>query len=232
MSGSGQTFFEKVAHRKDRERVWNTLIESRCEILVVDQKKQKIVAIPHSLSGANLVLTAAQPERLPLSNPCILNFSIGPEKYFMRADLNHRLGSALTLDIHQDLFKLQRRDTFRLVFPPGFRAQISLTQKNDADAKLNCNLADLSGGGFAFEFNSSPDLTFKAGDVITARLQIGAEFDELVAGVVRHCRMVGSRGSGLCRVGVEFQNLKLSKQEEIIRLVMDLHRELFSKMKV
>lgn len=232
MSGNGQTFFEKVAHRKDRERVWNTLIESRCEILVVDHKKQKIVAIPHSLSGPNLVLTAAQPERLPLANPCILNFSIGPEKYFMKADLNHRLGSAVTLDIHQDLFKLQRRDSFRLAFPPGFRAQISLTHRNSLELKMNCSLADLSGGGCAFEFNSSPDMTFKAGDIVSARLQVGKEFDEQVTGVVRHCRMVGSRGSGLCRVGLEFQNLKISKQEEIIRLVMDLHRELFSKMKV
>lgn len=231
MSSSGQTFFEKVTHRVDRERVWNTILGSHIEVLVVDAKKIQIIAIPQSLSGHNLILTVSQPDKLPLSNPCVLNFSIGTEKYFMRIDVQSKLGSAIAIDINHELYKLQRRESFRLVFPTGYKCHFDVKMKSGRPFNHSFVLADLSGGGLAFEFSSSSQMELKAGEPMNGILTIGKDFAEEVDVVIRHVRMVGSRGSGLCRVGAEFQSLKVSKQEQIIKLVMDLHRELFSRMK-
>lgn len=231
MNQTVQTFFEKLTHRKDRERVWNSILELRSEVLIVDANKTKIIAVPHSLTGQSLVMNAAEPEKLPPTNPCLLNFSINAEKYFMKADVYHRLGASLTLDIHQDLFKLQRRDSFRLSFPSQFKSQLEILERAGKSCRQFCQLSDLSGGGLSIEIPSGPDMNFQAGEIIKGKLTVGQEFSGDIEAVVRHVRMVGSRGSGLCRIGMEFQGLRLSQQEEIIRLVIDLHRELFSKMK-
>jgi hypothetical protein len=228
---SGQTFFEKVTHRADRERVWSTLLQSRIDVLVVDSKKVQLIATPHSINGHTLILNVSQPEKLPPNNPCVLNFSIGDEKYFMRLDVQTRLGSAITIDVHQDLYKLQRRESFRLTFPPGYKCHFDIRIKSGQNFKHSFTLADISGGGLAFELSPNPQIQFQKDEPLRGVLTIGQDFVEEVDVIVRHVRMVGSRGSGLCRVGTEFQGIKKSTQEQIIKLVMDLHRELFSRLK-
>lgn len=230
---SGDSFFQKVATRADRERVYNLLVERQIEVVAVTESKTTHKYVPKFLTGHKMVM--GPPEKQSTAFPkgnVVITFSVGVEKYFLKTQLEEGRGEDAHLDMHVDLFKLQRRNSFRLNIPTGYQARFEINVRNGEPVKEKYELVDLSGGGFAFELSTGHEPQFKANEIIVGKLIVGPEFKEIITCVVRHSRMVGSRGSGLCRVGIEFQDIKASVQNELIKLVMDLHRDMFSKFKL
>ncbi len=230
---SGDSFFQKVATRADRERVYNILVERKVEVVAVTESKSSHKYVPKYLSGHKMVMSPPDKVTVPFPNgPVVVTFSIGVEKYFLKTQLEEGRGEDVSLDMQAELYKLQRRNSFRLNIPSGYQARIEITVRNEKPVKEKYELVDLSGGGFAFELPAGHEPQFKKDEILIGRLVVGPEFKEVVTCIVRHARMVGSRGSGLCRVGAEFQSIKAPVQNELIKLVMDLHRDMFSKFKL
>lgn len=229
---NGDSFFEKVTTRVDRERVYNILVERKISVTVVDEKKKTIVCEPRFLTGHKMVMSAGDDRLLPEPGISVITFSIGNEKYFLKTKLEEGRGADIHLDMQSDLYKLQRRNSFRLNIPSGYAARIEIFSRDLKKTKEKHDLVDLSGGGFAFELPAGNEPQFKKGELLSVILQVGPDFRSQIDAVVRHSRMVGSRGSGLCRVGCEFIKIQPAIQNEIVNLVMNIHRDMFSKFKL
>lgn len=227
------SFFSKVTTRVDRERVYNLLVAQAIPITVVTESKSTYKFLPKELEDNFLVLTSPPGVHDIFDKNVVITFGVGVEKYFIKTKLlKKEKGSDAKLDLQSDLYKLQRRNSFRLNIPTGFLARYEIKNRGEGAVNEKYDLVDLSGGGLAFELPSNAADMFRPGELLNGRLIVGPDFSKDVKGVVRHSRMVGSRGSGLCRVGVEFQGIPETVQNELINIVMDLHREMFSKFKL
>jgi c-di-GMP-binding flagellar brake protein YcgR len=168
-------------------------------------------------------------EDVSLAEPvdAIVSFSLSSEMYFMRTKVLPRKDRAL-VDLACDLYKLQRRDNFRLVIPKRYRARFEMRSYDLEATKAVFPVVDLSGGGLSFEMLYASD-TIRSGTHVTGLLRVGESFSKPIVAVVRHVRPFGSMGSGLFRCGIQFEEIPAAESEEIIQLVMKIHRESFSK---
>ncbi len=227
----GQSFFQKVGTRSDRERVYTLLVERLLEVHAITENKENYKYVPKYLIDNILVMAPLTGTGLPKGS-VIVTFSLGTEKYFLKTVLEEGKGSTVHLNMQADLYKLQRRNSFRINIPQGYDARFQINLHNKKATIEKYDLVDLSGGGFAFEFLTEEKEHFKKDDILIGKLNVGRKLQEKVTCIVRHAHMVGSRGSGRCRVGVEFQDMPVTVQNEIVKIVIELQRELFSKFKL
>lgn len=227
-----QTFFSKVSTRKERERAFTLMADSKSYLECQLPNKKLLDFKADHLKDSYMVVFCKDAE---ISVPCnvIVTFSIGAEKYFMKTTLNkHDLQSHFTMDLTPTLFKLQRRNSFRVQIPPGYHAKIKVLQVNDKDISRVFMMSDLSGGGFSFEMTPDNDFNLEKNQIVKAEIEIGGKFKKVVKAEIKHIAKIGSQGSGLQKVGLEFTEIAPKSQEEIVKLVMDLHRDMFSKFKI
>lgn len=231
-----KTFFTEVGMRTDRERVFGALAESTIPIQIQpkgisgDAAAQTLVIKGTGLRDASLVVEAGKGTSSIPTGAVVVSFQVGTEKYFMQSRLFSD-GAKHFLDLGQRLFRLQRRDNYRLPFPPEFGARLLIRGLETLSLNLNLELVNLSGGGCAVDIHPQMGVELRKGQVLRGDLRVKDRLAMPVVGIVRHSRAFGSRGSGIQRVGIEFQNLTPVDKENLIKLVMELHRELFSKFK-
>ncbi|MEQ1876812.1 MAG: PilZ domain-containing protein [Bdellovibrionia bacterium] len=224
----GQNIFSKVTVKNDRERVYARLIEDRA---VFTYQIGNIIyrGRAYDRQGRTLVFDTLDPLEIQQPADATVSFSIGPEMFFIKTRVIPKKNHAV-FDIGTDLYKLQRRDNFRLIIPKGYRARFELRSIDLDQQVANFPVVDLSGGGLSFEMLYATD-SMRVGSQVAGFLKIGDLFTKPVVGLVRHVRPFGSMGSGLFRCGIQFEGLVSTDREEIIQMVMKIHRESFSKFK-
>lgn len=226
-----QTFFTKVNTRRERERAFNLIANSKAIIEAQINKKIYMFKSDH-LKDATLVIYSDS-NSIDTPQNAVVSFNIGSEKYFMKTVISkHDFKNYYTLNIGEPLFKLQRRGNFRIQIPIDYHSKIKILKINDSTLLKTYTLSDLSSGGFSIEVKPSIDFDLKKGDLINGEIEIGGKFKKNIYGVVKHVAKIGSQGSGLSKCGFEFQNISNVDQQQIINLVMDLYRDIFSKFKI
>jgi c-di-GMP-binding flagellar brake protein YcgR len=193
--------------------------------------KKLITFVVHDRRGSNLILGTAEKIDIILNAAVIANFVIQPETFLMKSELT-ATGREILLDISRELFKVQRRDYFRLSFPAGYQATFDFESFNQSPVHHKVALSNLSGGGFGFEFQPDKVPGVKTDVEVFGQLRIGDHYKKKFQGTIRHVRTVGSMGSGIFRAGVQFNGIAPSDREELIQLVLTIHRELFSRFKI
>jgi len=227
-----QNFFSKVSTRKERERAFVLLTETNTRIECQFEDKIIVDLIPEKLKDSFMVVTASA-KNLKVNQPVILTFNIGQEKYFMKTSLEaHDLSNNYLVNLEPALFKLQRRNSFRVQIPQGYSAKVTINQINQQKVLKKFPLYDLSGGGFAFEIPPENNLEIESQNLIQGDIEVGGKFKKSFTAIIRHCVRVGSAGSGLKKIGAEFTNLSPNEQQEFINVVMEIHRDMFSKFKI
>lgn len=227
-----QTFFSKVSTRKERERAFVLMTDTKANIECQLKNKSILNLTANHLVDSYMVVLADTLD-VPLQEEVIVTFNIGQEKYFMKTTFtDHDLANHYCMSLDTSLFKLQRRDSFRVSIPQGYSAKIHVHQIDNRKVDKKFCLFDLSGGGLSFEIPANVPTEAKKGEILTAEIEIGGRFKKEFSALIRHCIAVGSQGSGLKKIGIEFTNMSPNDQSEIIKVVMDIHRDLFSKFKI
>jgi hypothetical protein len=221
--------FTRVTVRSDRERVFSRLIADRAVFSFQSHKKLYKGRV-FDREGRALLFDLLDNLKLITATEIVASFMFGNEVYFLKTQISPR-GNSFLLDIGQDLYKLQRRDNFRLVMPTSQKARFELRSIDIESVKQTYGIVDLSGGGLSFEMLYATD-RLQQGSHVSGVIKIGENFSKPVVGLVRHVRPFGSMGSGLFRVGIQFEGLSSTDHEEIILLVMKIHRIAFSKFKI
>lgn len=228
-----QSFFSKVSTRRERERAFLLLTESKSNIDCQLPNKKSFNLLPDHIKDSNLIVYNEKLE-IESETPVILTFNIGAEKYFAKTTMRiHDFQSHFIVNLDIDLFKLQRRNSFRVSIPQGYNAKTTITQVDDKKfTNKKFPLYDISGGGFSFEIRPDKDFDIGRGQTIQGILDIGGKFNKPFKATVRYSGKVGSEGSGLRKIGLEFIDLYPKEKEEIVKVVMDIHRDMFSKFKI
>jgi c-di-GMP-binding flagellar brake protein YcgR len=229
---SADNVFTKVSTRGERIKIYETLIKDKGKVLCRGKGKKIIPLFPVEMKGASLILTSQEKIIMKDKENVILNFSCWDENFFLKTTLKQIGDEDFEASLDTDLFKIQRRDLYRVPIPPHLKTQVEVLSVNDHKIQATqLVLADLSGGGFAMETEIGQKFALQDGDKIECWLAIGDKLDRLVKGEIRYVKTVGSAGSGITRFGIKFTSLTEGEQQEITKLVMDIHREVFAKFK-
>ncbi len=226
-----QSFFQKVGTRKERERAFLLLTQTKSKFECQLPGKKIVTMVSNHIKDSNMVVISQG--HLPIGKEVIVTFQIGQEKYFMKTTFEpHDFSGHYLMNLEPPLFKLQRRNSFRVQIPLDYMARIHLLSVDDVKSTQRFVLFDLSGGGFSFEIPAHLDFKLKQNQNLECELEIGGKFKKRFTAIVRHVINVGSQGSGLKKIGVEFTNISPSEQQEVITTVMEIHRDMFSKFKI
>lgn len=226
-----QSFFQKVGTRKERERAFILLTQSKAKFECQLPGKKIVNIVPDHIADSHMVVVTQG--QIPINQQVIVTFQVGQEKYFMKTLFEyHDFSSHYKMNLEPALFKLQRRNSFRVQIPSEYLARVNLMSVGDKKVSQKFTMFDLSGGGFAFEIPPNNQFPIERGQEIEGEFDIGGKFKKRFSAIVRHIVVVGSQGSGLKKIGAEFSQLSPSEQQEIINTVMEIHRDMFSKFKI
>lgn len=226
-----QAFFQKVGTRKERERAFLLLCQSKATFECQMAGNKAATIVPESIRDSHMIIVTQT--KLPVGKESIVTFQVGQEKYFMKTTFKeHDFSSHYVMDLQPSLFKLQRRNSFRVQIPLDYQAKVYIETVNEQPMPKKLPLFDLSGGGFSLEIPCHIAYDLKQNQVISGSIQIGGKIEKSFEALVRHVIKVGSQGSGLLKVGAEFINQMPSDQQDFINIVMEIHRDMFSKFKI
>lgn len=223
-------FFTKVTTRVDRERIFRWLVEGRMFFQVQSEKKEIRLFRALAISDASLHV---EPEVADTNfeGGVVVTIDFPEEKYFFKTRML-KTEKGFYLDVSQDIYKLQRRDNFRVALPAVYSAKVEIAAVSDESKVHSFSVVNLSGGGFAIEIGPTDNFNISQGDWIIGHMTMGGGFNKKFYAITRHSRPYGSQGSGLIRVGFEFSGFTEADKREVVSLVMGIYREMFSRFKV
>lgn len=143
------------------------------------------------------------------------------EKYFAQAMIQEN-GSQFFLVVDGPIYKVQRRQSFRLKLPTDYPAEAHIFELNGHGLKEQIRVLDISEGGCSLAV--SPVFSDIMSAYIGINIKIGNRPTFTLYGHVRYLKSEKYR----VRLGVKFDQDK-QKSSELFNLTRDLYVELFSK---
>lgn len=166
-------------------------------------------------------ITYPEGPRPILTKAIPIQFNSRGEKYFAQAFVQDT-GTQFFLVIEGPLYKVQRRQSFRLRLPAEYPMKVDLFEMNGHRMSEKVKLLDLSEGGCSLSVPVS--LASSMGAYIGLTIKIGARPAFVQFGHVRYLKADKTQ----VRFGVKFdQNKELNS--DLFSLTRDLYVELFSK---
>ncbi len=225
-----QDAFTKITKEEDKDKILFDLTWARGEILCKGTGDAifKLKAFRLEKERLYCAIQRDSPRPVFSEEAMIANFTLGGEKYFFSAT-GFFENDDVYFSVGFDLFHLQRRQNYRVKIPVSYKAHVEFSLLNARDHLLKGSLYDISSGGcrIVYEFKES---TFDAGDLIQADILIGAHSLSGVTGIVRHAAFDPTNKKRQT-LGIEFNPVSTTLESRIFGITMDLHRELFSKIR-
>lgn len=213
----------------EKEQILSSAVQAKAEILAkVTEQDHSFTLIP-DLSEKNQLRCKikSKPTSLPDEGQLIVQIFVGGEKYYSHPKYQIKLDS-IYLDTTADLFHLQRREDFRLRFPQGYQAELEITSIKGAAFKARWPMMDISGGGCRAEIH--PSGAIQTNDSLEGRLIMPGRDPFAVKGVAKHVAAYQDRPS-VSWAGIQFTEYPGLSKNNLVAIVLDLYRELFSKLK-
>lgn len=143
------------------------------------------------------------------------------DRYFMMAFIQDT-GTEFYLVIEGPLFKVQRRQSFRLRLPSDYPSIVHVFELNGLKTNAKSRILDLSEGGCSLLVPVS--LSSSMGSHIGLRMKIGARSEFVEYGHICYSKFVKDE----VRLGIRFLRPQ-GADSALFNLVRDLYVELFSK---
>ncbi len=223
MAEEKESDFEKIPN-DERDTYWNAVVENKVNLLTQLSSGTTVLLIPVQKHLQQLFVSA---RGLPDKDPKVLvSFSVFKERLFISTQLSKAPDGKHFIDTFGDLFRLQRRENFRIVIPEESPIGVLINQLGEKNVKIKAKVIDLSLGGALIELPDQEYVTMTADEVsgiISTDKVVGIQFK----GVVKHAREHGP--SKKIRVGVFFDKLVGNGLGELNKLVMKYYHKMFSK---
>ncbi|MBX3039394.1 MAG: PilZ domain-containing protein [Bdellovibrionaceae bacterium] len=231
MNMDPQDIFTKVSP-DESEKLLADLTANQASISLKLQSLDDLLSfqIQGRENGWNLICRLTDQASLPAgtTQEAIVSTQIGAEKYYMTGHLARRSDGLYSLRLEQKIFQLQRRQHFRLRIPDSYQAKYELSQLNGAPCKLKVIVHDISAGGCRlFLPHHRPEL--KSGDKIQGQFVMGGKTPLPAIGEVRHVKIEDLHGDEYQFIGVQFIDMTPALESRLIALVMELHRQFFTR---
>lgn len=232
MSGDknlSENIFTRINTRKLRERAYKKLLDSRNPATVkvkgggvykVDIFERTGKQFSGDIFGADSRFKENGVHNV------VLSFDLGPEKFFMQTTADILDANSIKISTLSELFKLQRRKNFRVEIPFNYEGSVFIQTLGDRQVKHDFVVSDLSLGGLSFEIPMDSPVTAEKNDKITGSFQMKEDlltFD--FQAEIRYIAKIGSMGSGIRKVGIEFIPLDTTLENTMLELLIKIQKE-------
>lgn len=222
--------FQLISDPSEKMKILYDVVKSRQVLIVrVTQNDETIHWLePRMVQGSELLCAPAPKKDFSFKKgEMIVQFQVNAQKYISNVNF-HSSGELVALSMQKKLFRVQRRDFFRLRLPHGFRGTILIPELFGAPFNQSFHVVDLSGGGCKVELPPL-DLDLKAGTVFKGILKLPGRPDFAVICTVKHQSKLPLRPDGRW-LGLEFFYTNEPDKNRMAATVMDLYRELFARL--
>ena len=213
-----QEIFQKVKTPEEKTEILQAIVKAQNKIscrVVGTPPEQAFFAVAKVLSQGILTVQAPNERTSVLKSGMIFGeFTKAEDKYLFKAKFTEAAGS-IQIDLNGDIYKLQRRDDFRVRIPSNYKAHLELEGKIFP-------IADLSAGGCKVELSGQE--TFKRGDILVATVHLRGLDPMRMTMEVRH--VINKKTLGLKFIKIEEASL-----HALPGIIMSIYRELFMARK-
>ncbi|MCB0368513.1 MAG: PilZ domain-containing protein, partial [Bdellovibrionales bacterium] len=169
------------------------------------------------------------PDSFKLEQPDMLvfNFSFDDERYFF-SGLIKQVEDKYIINLHSDLFYLQRRKSARMEIPDDYPSKAKVISFNGKPISFELKVLDFSSGGCRLSFLSiDPMIIFE--DKFRTLITLGNRSSFEVDVQVRHVKPINSIKDLPQIMGVQFISKEPAFEGKMLNLYMDVQREIFLK---
>lgn len=228
MDDKNKDIFNKITSPEEKAKIFRDLTSARAEIVCKGTEDDILKLLPERVLPDKklLCLLPAQEKIRPeVPTKMICQFSLGGEKYFFKSLLEDKLKN-YTLTLDDELFHLQRRQSYRIRIPGSTRslAEIIPFQKQ----KLKATPIDLSTGGCKLSCGSEAS-NLKNGESVQIYLKVGDREPLQLEGIIKHLK-TENLGKTLISVGVQFEKITPALEKSLFSITMELYRQFFSRL--
>lgn len=163
----------------------------------------------------------------PKENEAVVQFSLGDKLYISQCPFKF-YDDQLALETTGKLFRVQRRESFRVYLPKEFQGKLRLDLLDGQIHNRIYNLVDLSGGGCRFE-SQIQGISIKSGQSWSGNLIIPDRPQISLHGKIKHIAAHPTSHNAQW-VGTAFDNLNVVTRNELEGIVMDLYRTFFTHL--
>lgn len=223
--------FALIDRNEEKSKLWKDLAQAQGEIICKGQEDVvcKLRVLSYNSKSESVECKFESKDVLKSQEEYLGHFYLGGEKYyFQSAALTQQ--DRITVPIPKELYRLQRRQNYRVRIPDGYGASYSITTFNGKPEKWASPIADLSSQGCRVNFKgSSPQI--KIGDKLGGTLLIGKRPPLEVQGIVRHVKLTegDSPNQTTQTLGIEFSPLPSILENKLFAMTMEIHKEIFRR---
>lgn len=216
--------FQTVSFKSEREAAFNDLVSRQPMLSAAAEDNSTFLYRVAQVVGSRVYLTVLEETRpARVGEEIRLVFSLTTGQYAIVATVESSGAASAVFDFAKsELLRLQRRDSFRIVLPPNIPLEFYLNSKIKPEYAIR--VADVSLSGAALRMTPDQISQYWVGSSIKGSLVIHGRDPIELEGVIRH-HFPKERGPTQ-KVGVQFTDLSIDQQREMLSLTLQLHREM------
>ena len=188
------------------------------------------ILIPVKIQDDRYIYCEKSTDPIPLSGQerVIICFDVGVEKYFMQATIVPTADSNLwKIDSQTTIFKLQRRQSFRISIPSIYKSKAILRSSETNQQLCVGVLTDISSGGCKVLVEGSSLL--KGGEMPLIDIYIGRRDPITLSCEIRNVIKL-SDPHAQDSLGIMFRLVNSATESKLFAITLELHRELIGKI--
>ncbi len=214
--------FQPIPRSQERDLIFADAARSVSDVYVKFSESQTLLAkFLKWIPPFKIKISYPEGPRPLIKKIISIQFNSRGEKYFAQA-YTQDSGSQFFLVIEGPIYKVQRRQSFRLKLPASYPMNVQLFEMNGHKMKENVQLLDISEGGCSLSVPLY--LASSMGAYIGLNIKIGSKPLFIQFGHVKYLKVDKNN----VRFGIKFdQNKELNS--DLFNLTRDLYVELFSK---
>lgn len=215
---------------EQRQALLPDLINKKISLLCKSAANEGLYTLnPFNLEDGQFLICEKGNEPIPFTGleKVIVSFDFNDEKYFMYTSVLPLANSLWKMEAKLDVFKLQRRQSFRINIPPTYKSKaVFKDPRTEKEISVGV-LTDISSGGCKVLVEGFSTLTSQQAPLI--EIFIGRRDPITLACEVRHVQKITDPRPQES-LGIMFKTVSSLVETKLFAITMELHRELTGKV--
>ena len=217
-----QKVFQTIPRSVERDLLLAEFASQNCDVYIkFSDSKTLLTKIKKWIPPFKLQLNYPAGLRPLVQSQLCIQINERGDRYFAQAFVQDT-GSEFYLVIEGPIYKVQRRQSFRLRLPQDYPAVNTVFELNGHQVNEKAKLIDISEGGCSAEVPLH--LGCEMGSYIGLKMKIGSRAEFIEYGHITYSKIVKDK----FQLGIKFVRNQ-NTNSELFSLVRDLYVELFSK---
>ena len=222
--------FSKITDEQ-RKVLIKILVEKKTAFQCKCAAKESLYTLrPIKVQDGRYLICEKDKEPIPVTGDerVVICFDIDIDKYFMLSSITPSAdGQWWRIDSSFDMFKLQRRETFRINIPPTYKSKAVFKDLISDKIISTGIMTDISSGGCKVLVDTTS--TLKENKQAKLDIYIGRRDPISVIAEVRSIKK-GAGSADQDSLGIMFRSVNSTAESKLFAITMELHRELTGKI--